>query len=192
MYMLNSCVFLLEAEIAEESSLFSPDQFGGYASTAVFTIINVLIFFICYKLFVHKKLVSVIEGRQKIITDSMNNAKKYEEETKINLDKSNADLEEAKEKANTIIEDSKVDAQKNADFIIQKANEEASEIIARAEEEAKRMKKVALEEMKDEISDLAVEITEKVIGDVVSEQTLKEISDRHTANMLKAEVNKLE
>lgn len=192
MFFNNAQILLLEAEVVEESSLFSADQLGGYASTAVFTIINVLIFYFCYKIFVHDKLVAVIEKRQNIIADSMNNAKKLEEEAKTNLDKSTAGIDEAREQANSIIEESREKAKEEADLIIQKAKEDANEIIERADSEAKRMKKVALEEMKDEISDLAVVITGKVIGDVVSEQTLKEISMRHTGEVLEAEVNKVE
>ena len=53
------------------------------------------------------------------------------------------------------------------------------------------MKRVALEEMKDEISDLAVVIAGKVIGDVVSEYKLKDISDKYTNEALSSEVNEI-
>ena len=53
------------------------------------------------------------------------------------------------------------------------------------------MKRVALEEMKDQISDLAVVIAGKIIGDVVSESKLKELSDKYTEEVLQNEVNKI-
>jgi seryl-tRNA synthetase len=50
----------------------------------------------------------------------------------------------------------------------------------------------ALEEMKDEISDLAVTISGKVLGEVVSEEKLKSMSDKYTDEVLREEVNKLD
>lgn len=192
LFLLNTNILLLEAEVQGESSLFSADQLGGYASTFVFTIINVLIFYTAYRLFVHKKLVSIIEKRQQLIANSLDAAKKVEEDAKVNLEKSNQSIDEARATAAQIIEEAKTQSNTESELIIKKAKEEANEIIERAETEAKRMKKVALEEMKDEISDLAVVISEKVIGDVVSAETLKEISMKHTEKVLEAEVNKVE
>lgn len=190
--ILNSSVLLLEAEVQEESTLFSADQFGGYAATALFTMINLLIFFIVYKKFVHKRVVSFIEKRQGMIAQSLDEAKKIEEDAKSNFDKSNQSIEEARVTAQQIIDDAKLSSSAEAELVVKKAKEEANEILERAEAEAKRMKKVALEEMKDEISDLAVVISEKVIGDVVSAETLKEISLKHTTEVLEAEVKNVE
>ncbi|MCQ2533407.1 MAG: F0F1 ATP synthase subunit B [Clostridia bacterium] len=190
--LLIANVLLLEAEVQEESTLFSADQVGGYASTALFTIINLLIFFIVYKLFVHKKLIGFIEKRQGIIAGSLDEAKKIEEEAKINFDKSNQSIDEARVTAQQIIDDARSSSNEEAELVIKKAKEEANAILERAEVEAKRMKKVALEEMKDEISDLAVIISEKVIGDVVSAETLKELSMKRTAEVLEAEVKSVE
>ena len=46
--------------------------------------------------------------------------------------------------------------------------------------------------MKDEISDLAVTISGKVLGEVVSEEKLKSMSDKYTDEVLREEVNKLD
>ena len=45
----------------EESSLFSPDQFAGYAVTAVLTIINVLVGFLIIKFLLYKPLTRALD-----------------------------------------------------------------------------------------------------------------------------------
>ena len=53
------------------------------------------------------------------------------------------------------------------------------------------MKKVAIEEMKDEISDLSVEVAGKVIGDVVEHDKLKDLAVKHTDALVGGEVGTL-
>lgn len=54
-------IMLLEA--GAESNLFSPDQFAGYAVTAVITIFNVLLVFIVIRCFAYKKILKLIHDR---------------------------------------------------------------------------------------------------------------------------------
>ena len=62
----------------------------------------------------------------------------------------------------------------------------------KADDEVKKIKKTALEEVKDEVTDLAVEVSEKVIGEIVSKQTLEELCLKHANRILDAEVNKID
>ena len=55
-------LLLLEAEA--ETSLFSPDQFAGYAVTAVITIFNILLVFLVFRIFFYKKVMKLINDRQ--------------------------------------------------------------------------------------------------------------------------------
>lgn len=175
----------------EESSLFSADQMGGYAVTALFTLTNLAVAFFFIRWLFKKLLLPVINKRQEQINASIDEASKAEEEAKQHEEESKQAIEDARVQASEIIENSKDNAEKQAAIIKEKANEEAAEILARAESDAKRMKRVALEEMKDEISDLAVVIAGKVIGDVVSEYKLKELSNKYTDEALSSEVNEI-
>ncbi len=185
--MLFNTTLLLETE----SSLFSADQFGGYASTFVFALINVAVAYIVIRLFIFKPIMKAIRNREEQIRQSVESADKSAEEAKENAEQSRQSIEDAKIEASGIIETAKENAEKQSEIIIGKAHDDASEIIARAESDAKRIKRVALEEMKDEISDLAVKISTKVLGDVISEEKLKEMSVRYTDETLTEEVNKL-
>ena len=63
-----------------ESSLFSPDQFAGYAVTAVLTIINVIIAYIIIRLAIYKRIVKMIHKRQEALDAELEAAKKSKEE----------------------------------------------------------------------------------------------------------------
>lgn len=179
------------AEEAQESSLFSPDQFAGYAVTAVFTIVNVIIAYFIIKLFVFKPIMKAIKNREALIKTQVEDAQKSNEEAKEYAATSKQSIDDARVQASQIIDEAKESANKQSAVIISKANEDAAAIISRAEEEAKRMKKVALDEMKDEISDLAVAISSRILGDVMAADKLKTLADNYTNEVLEEEVNKL-
>ena len=178
-------------ETVQESSLFSPDQFAGYAVTAVITIVNVIVAYIIIKLFVYKPISKAIKNREALIKSQVEEAQKSNEEAKEYAATSKQAIDDARVQASGIIEEAKDSASKQSEVIISKANEDAANIIARAEEEAKRMKKAALDEMKDEISDLAVAIASRVLGDVVAADKIKTLANNYTNEVLEEEVNKI-
>ena len=162
-------MILMAEESAEESSLFSPDQMGGYAATILLTVINVLLVFLFFKFVLFKPILGIIKKR---------------EESKQAID-------DARVEASQILEDARADAEEQAKIIKMKAKEEADEILDRAQSEVLRMKKVSIEQMKDEISDLAVEVAGRVIGDVVEHDKLKDLAVKHTEELVGEEVDSL-
>jgi len=188
-YFYSAFKMALEAET--ESSLFSADQFGGYAVTALFTIINLLAAFIVIKTFVFKPIMKAMHKREELINSRIDEAEKSKVEAKNNAEESRKAIDDARVEAAGIVEASKENAEKQASIIIETAKNDASEIIKRAEEDSKRMKKAALEDMKDELSDLAVIIAGKIIGDALSTDKLKAIADEQAEAVIKDEVNKL-
>ena len=72
---------LFEAEeVAAESSLFSPDQFAGYAVTALLTAVNVLVAYIVIKKFIFKPIVKMIHNREEALNGELDAAAKSKEE----------------------------------------------------------------------------------------------------------------
>jgi len=179
---------MLAAEENAESSLFSPDQFAGYAVTAVFTIINVFIAYLIIKRFLFKPILNMMKKRQEALNSELDAAAKSKEEADKVVAESKETIDEARRQAAVILEEARENASKQSDLIINAAIEESNEITSRAEEDIVRMKKVALEEIKDDITDLAVQIAQKVIGDSVSEHQLRECAAKHTEEIVNAEV----
>ncbi len=183
-------MMLLDAET--QSNLFSPDQFAGYAVTAVITIFNILLVFIVIRLFAYKKILKLIHDRQAALDAEVEGAKKAREEAEAVVASSKETIDEAKRKASEIMEEAKENADKHSKVVISQANEEAQHIIERAEEDAARMKRNAFETMKDDIADLSVQIAGHVIGDAISKADLKKSAEAHTEEVLNKEVAKSE
>lgn len=185
-------LFLLALEAQEESSLFSADQMGGYAVTILFTVINVLVAFLIIKFVIYKRIFKVIKSREELIASQVDAAEKAKQEAEHNTEESKQAINDARVEASNILEEARADADEQAQIIKKKASDEAAEILERAENEVFRMKKVAIEQMKDEISDLAVEVAGRVIGDVVEHDKLKSLADKHAGDIVREEVDKLE
>ena len=159
---------LFEAEeVAAESSLFSPDQFAGYAVTALLTAINVLVAYFVIKRFIFKPIVKMIHNREEALNGELDAVAKSKEEAEGVVAMSKQTVDEARKK-------------------------DASDILLRAEEDVARMKRVALEEMKDDLTDLAVQIARKVLGDAVDQSTLEASAVKYTNEVIEAEVKKSE
>lgn len=144
----------------------------------VFTIINLLIFYVLIKKFLWQKIMDTMDKRKEIIDknlkdaeDSKNEANqlKQQYESKIQNvdDESKRLIDEAKNDAKTeynkIIEQAKSDAQKMQD--------DARESIAHQCENAKRA-------AREDIANLAVQMAQKVVGESVNAQTDSKIYDR--------------
>ena len=193
LYMLNMyqlTAFAREAaESAEQTSLFSADQMGGYAATILVTIINVAVAFIVIKLFVFKPILKAIKNREELIAGELKDAEEAKKEAELNAETSKQIIDDARAEASRILDEAHEDAGKQAQIIKGKASEEAAEMIERAENEVLRLKKVTIEQMKDEISDLAVEVAGRVIGDVVEHDKLTLLARKHTDELAGEEVD---
>lgn len=190
---LNSMSYLPELLFeAGESNLFSPDQFAGYAVTAVITIFNILLVFVVFRLFAYKKILKLIHSRQEALDAELEEAKKAREEAHAIVDSSKETIDDAKRKGSAIMEEAKANAEKQSKAVIEQANEEAQQIIVRAEEDAARMKRNAFESMKDDIADLSVQIAGHIIGDAISKDELSKSAAKHTEEILSQEVAKSE
>lgn len=177
---------------AGESNLFSPDQFAGYAVTAVITIFNILLVFVVFRLFAYKKILKLIHSRQEALDAELEEAKKAREEAQAIVESSKETIDDAKRKGSAIMEEAKANAEKQSKAVIEQANEEAQQIIVRAEEDAARMKRNAFESMKDDIADLSVQIAGHIIGDAISKDELSKSAAKHTEEILSQEVAKSE
>lgn len=175
-----------------ESSLFSPDQFAGYAVTAVLTIINVIVAYFIIKFFIYKRIIKMIHKRQETLDAELEDAAKSKAEADKVVAESKKTIDDAKSQAAQIIEEARENAGKASEAVLEKANAEAAKILERAEDDCARMKRVALENMKDDITDLAVEIAEHVIGDSVPKSELMASAQKHTDVFVDAEVRQSE
>ena len=143
-------------------------------TTIIATLLNTLILFLVLKHFLFDKVNKVVGERQKEIQDSYDRA----EEAEKNAQKLEADYNEkigqAKEESAEIIRDATKKAQARADEIIDEARDEAKGIRVNAENEIEREKKIAVNAIKDEISQIAFSAAAAVVEkDLTSEDNEK-------------------
>ena len=132
--------------------------------TALFTLLNFIILYLVAKHFLIGPILAIIENRQKEIDDmylqagsAKDNALALEEEYK-------QKLSAATETGERIVKEAVVRGQAREDEILRAANAEASAIMDKAAADIAQEKKKALNDAKDEISDMAIAIAEKVVG----------------------------
>ena len=177
MQHLTSRLVRLAEEAEEESSLLSPDQMAHYAVTALWTIINVLVAYIILKFVLFKPMIKLINKRKESISKEITDAEDKEKQATEKLEEATKKLDASHEEAMQIIADARTQAEKQSETIIETAKKEAQEIRDRAEEDAKRTRKAMMEEMKDEVADLAVTIAGRVLSsgaNGVDEASLRE------------------
>ena len=145
------------AEEAAEQAKFSLVSID--LNTIVFTLINTLIIVLLYFFFLHKPVCKILDERAKTVNKDMDDAQK------------------AKEEAARIVADATKKAQAREDEIISAANEEAASMKQRAEESIEREKKRAVNEIKEEISDMVVMAASKVAEKEINAQDNEKIID---------------
>ena len=143
-------------------------------TTIIATLLNTLILFLVLKHFLFDKVNKVVDERQKEIKESYDRA----DEAEKNAQKLEADYNEkigqAKEESAEIIRDATKKAQVRADEIIDEARVEAKGIRTNAENEIEREKKIAVNAIKDEISQIAFSAAAAVVEkDLTSEDNEK-------------------
>lgn len=146
--------------------------------TMLFAWCNLLILYLFLKKLLFVPVKNMIDSRQKEIDDMYSDAessKKSAEELKKEYENA---LSSAKEESEEIIKDASRKAELRSEEIIREANAEAAATLARAEEQIALEKKQAMNEMKNELSGMAVSIASAIIERDVSETEHHALIDR--------------
>ncbi len=135
----------------------------GNLFTIFATLVNFLILVLVLKHILFDKVNKVIDDRNSEIIDNIATAEhKVMEADKLreSYEKEIANLEN---KGREIIRDAKVKADAQAKDIIQEAEDKTAVLIRQTEAEIERLKKKALEDMREEIGALAIFAAEKIL-----------------------------
>ena len=136
--------------------------------TALFTFCNMLITFAVLKKFLFKPVKKMIDDRQQEI-DTMYADADAAKQKAADLEKEYADhLQSIKDERDTMLREATARAQKREEEIVNEANQKAAEIKARAEENIERDKQRAVNDIKDEISDIVIMAASKVVEKEIS------------------------
>ena len=148
------------------------DEFMGLVSLTPLTLIaqwfNLLILMLLVKKFLFKPVLDILQKRQDEVDKIYADANKAKDEANtLRADYENR-LAAAKEEAGEIVRTATAAAQRKSSEMLEEAQTKASGLVARAEEQIAQEKKKAINEIKDEISGMAVDIASKVVEREIS------------------------
>ena len=132
--------------------------------TALFTLLNFLAVFFVGKKFLWGPVMKIITDRQKEIDDMYTSAGEAQTEANAMREEYQQKLADAQATSERLVKEAVARGQNREEEIVRQANEEASAILAKAAADVQLEKKKAVNDAKDEISDMAMAIAEKVVG----------------------------
>ena len=129
---------------------------------------------ICWR-YIYPPILSVMQEREKKISDGLEAAKKADdslEEAKLAFDK---ELNQAKAEAAEILEKANARASSIVGDASAKAETEAEKIMASASTAIENETNKAKEELRQQMSDIIIDTTQKILGDEISKEKHEDI-----------------
>ncbi|MGI8940776.1 MAG: F0F1 ATP synthase subunit B [Actinomycetota bacterium] len=173
--MINQAV-LFAAEEGERSGLdlvLPPlaEVVGG-------TIAFIVVLFVLTKV-AFPKLREAVEARQNEIEGNLKSAEASKTEAQGMLDDYKKQMADARSEANRVIEESRQQAEQVRKDVVAKAESDAEAIVARAQEQIEAERTRAVSELQGTISNLSIELAEKVVGRSIDASTQKDLVDAY-------------
>ena len=131
--------------------------------TALFTLLNMVLTFLILKKFLFKPVNKMIDDRQKEIDELYASANAARKDAETMRDDYTRKLSEAKETSAQIVAEATQEANRRSDEIIRQARQDADALRQKAGTDIELEKKKALNEVKSDISRIALDIAGKVV-----------------------------
>lgn len=161
--------------------MFTPEALAGYVSLALLTLVNLFVSYFVLKRFLFKPMLKLLRKRRETVSQQLDEAKTSLSNAETRLEEANRRLDSSSHEAAEIIAGARKQAEQQAEQILDEARTEARNILNRAENEVGRKRIAMLNEVRDEVADLAVAIASKVIGNAMDEQQQRALVDRYVA-----------
>ena len=131
--------------------------------TLIAQLLNLFIQMLLIKKFLFKPIREVLAKRKALADAEIAEATKAKEEAQSLKSEYEESMKQARDKANDILNTAQKSASQQSEEIIREANAQAVSIKAKAERDIEQERRKAVNEIKDEIGDMAMEIAGKVI-----------------------------
>ena len=145
--------------------------------TMLFTFMNLLLLFYFARKFLFKPIKKMIDSRKEEIDNlyedagkAKSDAEQFKAEYEVKLEQATAESEEIMRRAVR-------NAQLKEEEILKEARDEAAKTLQRAEEQIESERKQAMEDIKNDVSDIAIDIASAVLSREISEDEHREMID---------------
>ena len=146
--------------------------------TALFILLNTLTIFFVAKKFLFKPVMKIITDRQQEIDNMYADAGAAKEQAQQLQENYQQKLSAAQEPSDRIVKEAVARGQSREEQIIRDANAQAAAIMDKASRDIAQEKKKAINDAKNEISDLAMAIAGKVVERELNEADQAQLIDR--------------
>ncbi len=136
----------------------------------ILQLLNTIIIFLVLKKLLFKPVTEFMEKRRKGIESSILNAESKNKEAEALMSEYERKLNDIKQERNEIIKDASKRAEERGDEIVKKAETEAKKIIEKANLDIQREKQKALNELKEQMSELVIMAAAKIIDKEIDSQ----------------------
>ena len=151
--------------------------------TFIAQICNLFIQMYLIKRFLFKPVMEVLEKRRTLADAQIQDAKQAREEAQAMKEGYEAEMAKAKETANAIVQNAQKDAAARSEALVKEAQAEAAGIRAQAEADILQEKKKAVNDIKNEIGGIAMDIAGKVIEREIREEDHRKLIDEFIENV---------
>lgn len=151
--------------------------------TFIAQICNLFIQVYLIKRFLFKPINEMLEKRRAMADAEIQDAVKAKDEANAMKAEYEQNMQEAKNKANEILVTAQKTAAIQSEVMLKEASAQANALKAKAESDIAQEKRKAVNEIKDEIGGMAMEIAGKVIGREICEEDHKKLIDEFISNV---------
>ena len=151
--------------------------------TFVATICNLFLQIYLIKRFLFKPVNEMLEKRRSMADAQIQDAIRAKDEAQAMKAEYEQNMADAKNKANEILTSAQKTASVQSEEMLKEAAAQAAAIKAKAEKDIAHEKRKAVNEIKDEIGGMSMDIAGKVIEREISEEDHKKLIDEFIANV---------
>ncbi len=160
------------------SGLFSIDPGLSIWTWVVFGLL-----FIILRKFAWTPLMESVKARERLVADTIDNARKTKEELEKIADAQKAMIRDAQNEAGKIIEEGRKNAESTAQLVVDRARKEAQTALEDAKSKITTEKENALRQIKNQTIELVINTSEKLIEESLSDETHRKIVEKHLDNL---------
>ena len=168
------------ARAAEDGGIVPTDY-----SLQIWTLITFVVLLGLLAKFAFKPIAEALDRRGQLIKAQIDDGQKLRAEAKKLMEDYQKQLAEARVEAGKVIEEARQLGEKVRKDVVDKATTEASAIVSRSQEEIVRQKEKGIQEMKDTIASLSVQIAGRVLEKEVNVATHKQLVESFISDLAK-------
>ena len=144
----------------------------------LWTLINLLFFFVLIRLTLFKPIKKVLDKRQELIDNQFEDAQNAQNEAQSLKAEYQSELDNVQNEKTQIIVDARADAKVEYGKIVERANADAEKIKADARKSARLETEKARLAVKEEIAELAMDTAQKIVEESSSKEIDRDIYNK--------------